>query len=402
MRWLIKIFFILLLIGSAIAGYDYLWSPEEEMEEIFTIETPETRSIVQSISASGELDIKDRIKVGSLANGIIKAIHVQENQEVKEGKLLAEINTGRGDTDLREAQGEYEKALAELEYEKGEYNRNLQLLQEKLISDIKFQESKKAYHLAQSNVKITKAIFDRRLQECQNCLVMAPTSGIITAINVMKGEYVAADGSASSLFHLAPDVTKMEVTCMIDERDIGQIQLGQKVTLVVDTYPNKIFESTIQNISFSPNGFGDDNEQACLYEAKAYLDNPHRLLRPGMHIHATIFVESVESALAITSRTLLIKKEHLESISELFDFEIHSLSKEEKHSLVMNQPDKNIQFVWKVFENQFIETPIEIGISDDIHFEVISGLNKTDELVLEIAENDTMQAFYDQAFKRGL
>src|SRR6476469_9232127 len=104
----------------------------ESSKESHSIERPIKN---QEISASGSLKFKGQIKIGSVQAGKIKAIHVQENDAVEEGQLLVEIDTGLEDTEVREAEGAYERSLAELDYQEANYRRQKQLFAEKFLSD---------------------------------------------------------------------------------------------------------------------------------------------------------------------------------------------------------------------------------------------------------------------------
>jgi HlyD family secretion protein len=399
MRFL-KLTFILLLTISVISlpVYYVFFLPEAtSLDQLYVVESPSKQDIKQIISASGTLKLKDQVKIGSVVTGRVKALYVAENDSIMEGQLLAEIDTGLGDTEVREAEGSYEKVLAELEYQEKNYLRQKQLFEEQFISDASLQEAQRNYRTTLADVKTLRANYEKKVIAYQNNKVYAPASGIVIHIDVAKGEKVSADLEGGTLLSLAPDVKQIEAELEINEKDIGQIQKGQKVQMVVDTYPNKVFESTIQNISFTAK---EENEKECTYQAKAYIDNPNLLLRPGMSVNATIDVASTESSLALTSRVFIIKQEHLQPIAELLHYTIKPIEKQEKKALLTAHSDEHMQFVWLVCENCFQEIPLEIGITDQIYFQIKSGLKGDEKLIAEIMEDDKMQKIYEKIYRK--
>lgn len=395
-----KFTFLLLIIMSVIAMpiYYFFFLPSTQpVDQLYELETPSHTNIKQIISANGKLKLKDQVKVGSLVTGRIKAIHVEENETVEEGQLLAEIDTGFADTEVREALGAYERALAELEFQEATLKRKKGLFEEWFLSDVDLQEAKRNYLTALADVKTLQATYERKLIEFENNRIYAPSSGVVIHIDMAKGEKVSADSDGETLLSLVPDIQNIEAELEISEKDIGQIKKGQEIQMIVDTYPNRTFKSTIHNVSFTAN---TDDDKECVYQATAYIDNQNFLLRPGMSVNATIDVASVESALTITTRAFLIKEEHLQAVSNQLNLSIQPLDPKEKQLLLEANEYDNIQFVWLMCEDCFKESAVKIGITDDISFEIKSGLNGDEKLVVDVMEDDEMQKIYDKFYRK--
>lgn len=396
----VKFIFLFLFVSCAIGipVYYFFFLPSKQpLEELYEIENPSKKNVKQIISATGKLKLKDQVKIGSIVSGRVKTIYVEENDHVKEGQLLVEIDTGLGDTEVREAEGAYERTLAELEYHQATFRRKKQLFEERFLSDADLQEAKRGYLTTLADVKALKASYEKKLIAFENNKVYAPTSGIVIHIDVAKGEKVSSDLEGGELLSLAPDIQQIEAELDIHEKDIGQIQKGQEIHMVVDTYPNRTFKSTVHNVSFTAK---PDDDKECVYQAKAYIENPHLLLRPGMSINATIDVASVESALTVTSRAFLIKEEHLQTVAELLNLSIQPIDKEKKLTLLQLNPDDHIQFIWAICDDCFKEIPVNIGITDNISFEIKSGLKGDEKLIVDIMEDDEMQKIYDKFYRK--
>lgn len=398
MKYLKLTFIIFLFLGiSALTYYFFFLPPAISADQFYTVEQPVQKDIKHMISAIGTLKLKDQIKIGCLVNGRVKALYVAENDPVVEGQLLAEIDTGVGDTEVRQAEGAYERALAELEYQTAHYQRQRHLFEEHFISEASLQETKRDYLTTLADVKSLKASYEKALITFHHHQIHAPSSGIIIHLEVTKGEMVKSDGEGGTLLWLAPDVKRIEAELEVSEKDIGQIQKGQKVQMIVDTYPNRSFESMIENVNFVAKV---EEDHQCTYLAKAYIDNPHLLLRPGMNVNAKIDVASVDSAWVLTSHPFLIKQEHCQSIAQLLNYTIEPLEKQDKQNVLLAHANQNIQFVWQVCEQCFREIPVEVGITDNLHFEIKEGLKGDEKLVADVMEDDKMQKIYEKIFRK--
>ncbi len=394
----LKYILVALIIFSLVAFpvYYFFSTPAIAFDELFETEKPKEKTIKQVISATGKLKVKDQINIGSLVTGQVKAIFVEENDKVNKGQLLMEIDTGLGDTELRAAEGAYEKALAELDFYDAQYKRKQQLHYEQFISESELEEAKKDYLTTLAEVKSLKADYDKELISCQNCKVYSPCDGIVIHIVVSKGDKVTSDIDEGKLLTLVPDIEKIEAELEISEKDIGQVSKGQPVQMIVDTYPNRTFNSVINNVSFVA---VEDDDDGCIYLSKAYIDNPQLLLRPGMNVTASIDAASVKSALSVTSRAFLIREEHLKPIADLLSYDIDPLDAEEKDDLKESKEGK-IEFIWIVEKNRFKEIPVEVGITDHFCYEIKSGLNGDEECVVEVLEDDEMKKIYEKAFRK--
>lgn len=390
---------LLIFFGALILLTFYLlFSPSEKHQEIYTVENPQTRDVSKEIFASGSVQAKDQVKVGSLIAGVVKELTIEENQAVTEGQLLAVIDTGRGDTDVKQAEGAYEARLAELDFTEKEFRRKKELYKEKYVSDSEVQDAERAFDVSIGNIFAAQATLDRTRMEYHNNNIYAPASGIVTSIGVAKGERITTDLNASVIAEIAPDIVKMVAKLSIEERDIAHVKPGQNVHVFVDAYPDKSFDSEIFNVSFSPK---KSDVGTYTYPAKAYLDNPQELLHPGMNVTAIIDVASARSALSISSRPMLLKPANIAKAAQILEYSLKPINPLEKKKL-LEGPNKNIRFIWLVKDKSFEEIPIEIGVNNDIFFEVKSGLKASDRVLAGLQEEDEMNKLYQKLFRKGL
>lgn len=367
----------------------------------YTTQHPERRTIKKEIDALGKIHIAEKIKIGSLVTGTLKKLHVEENDEVKKGQLLAEIETGKDDSDVREELGNLQRAKAQLNYQKNYYDRQKPLFLSGQLSKNEFDQIEQILSSLRGDVVAAQARYDRAKLAYDNAKIYAPQDGIITNVGITEGERVTTDLNATILFEIAKDISKMEGSLEVDESNVGYIKKGQKVKFTVDTLPNEVFKSSIKQISYSPKQRND----VFYYKAIIPIDNSSNRFRPGLSINAKISVAKAKKALALSSQAFAVSSKILTEIAKNLDYSISPVDKKElkKRELASVSP---LQTVWVVINNgktkSFIEKILTTNITDDVYFEVSSGLSENDDVIVEIEESDYMEEVYKKAFKNRM
>lgn len=233
--------------------------------------------------------------------------------------------------------------------------------------------------------------------EYANTRVRAPTDGIVGMVHVSLGERVTVE-LESVLFELGKDLSEMEARLEIDESDVGQILVGQQVNFGVDTYMDRHFHGTITQVALAPT-LKSGNK---FYKANVCVSNKNKMLRPGMSINAKIKVADAQKALALTHQAFNIDEEILKFIAEKSNYDYRPVLPEKKARDKISASQYQTKYVWVVKERTFIETPIVIDVTDEIFFEVKSGLEPNDNVITDIEESDEMEKLYKKWFSGAL
>lgn len=368
--------------------------------KLFQTKKLETRTIKQTVQTNGSLQIKDRIKVGSLVSGTVKEIFVKEGDYVQKNQLLARLDNGKSDTVIRATDGSLQKALAEKTYQERHFGRIKSLFEMGDISEEAFEKASRDYHVSIAQVTIAQAEHDRAHTEYNNTHIKAPESGEIISIGIKKGMGVTTDLNATVLFIIGEDRKKMEAELEIDEADISDIRPNQRVTFSVDSYPGKIFSGSISHVSFAPK----INSSDLIYPALLDVDNQDGLLRPGMTIHARIKIAKQHNSQSIDNQAFYIDKTEVEQLAQKLSYAYQPLDQKTKKS-----QDKNthVKYIWidqcdEQNNHCFIERPIRVGTHDEMHYHVIEGLNSDEPYIIDIVQDDTMAKHYKSMFKGSL
>jgi HlyD family secretion protein len=335
------------------------------------------------------------MKIGSIVTGIIYKLHVEENDLVKKGQLLAEIDDGKDDTLVRSAQGDLNAAQASLTYAQKYLDRQKILFEAGHISKDFFEQVTRDYQVAVATAATKKAAYDQALLLFNRKKITAPDDGLVITQNSSEGETVAITSPATIIYTIAKDIRKMEVNLEIDESTIGDLKEGMIADLVFEAYPHRTFKGKMYSINNSPVKKGS----AVNYTASIAIDNSHRLFRPGMSVDATIIIAEKEDVLAVPNNLFRIGNGSLEQIAKAVGYEYKPLTKQERTKALETD---HMKIIWVVRDKTFIEQPITIGVNDNSYYEVVSGVDENDFILTDLAEPDAMKEFFKRFFGKGL
>lgn len=374
---------IVFIIVSAMA-WTYKPAAPTIHEDFFASTNPAQQSLKQVINVSGEIELEKTYKISSLISGIVSDILIKENDQVEKGQLLATIDNGQGDTDIKIKQAKLNELQAKLLYKDANCKRLKQLWQENHLSDDAFELIKSEHAALIHQVKGAQAQLEKSKLQFDHTNITAPTNGTIIKINVVEGKGVAVDLAA--LFEIAQDLTKMKAVLNIDETDLGNLHEQQKIQLKFDAYPDHIFESVITKISYVPL----TKDGVVTFQAEADIDNSEQLLRPGMSTKVAITVAESEDALSISSQAFYISRESIKLIAKELKKKIRELPKLKP----------GFKSAWVITDNGFVERSVKTGTTDGASYEIISGLAQQDKIIVDVVETNKLEKIMKKAFKR--
>ena len=251
-------------------------------------------TVENTVTATGTIEPVETVEVGTQVSGKVEKIYVDFNDVVKKGELLAELDKLTLNQSVSRAKASLTSAESQLNYAKLTYDRTKQLYESNAATLAAFQEAQNTYTQAQMSKKNAQASYDQALVDLSYAEIYSPIDGIVLDRAVEVGQTVAASFSTPTLFTLANDLTKMQVEADVDEADIGQVKVGQRVTFTVDAYMNEDFDGTVSQIRMKPTTTSNVVTYTVIIEAP----NPDQKLFPGMTASVTIVTEE-QTGLAV-------------------------------------------------------------------------------------------------------
>jgi HlyD family secretion protein len=291
-------------------------------------------NLTVTVTATGNLEPRNQVDIGSELSGTIRTVNVDVNDEVKAGQVLAVLDTTRleaqvlqaqssltsaearvvqGDAGMKEAQAN----LARLQKVRELSGGKLPSQQDMDVAEAALARAEGEAAAARAAVAQSRANLEAVRTDLGKAQIRSPINGVVLVRSVEPGQTVAASLQVATLFTLAEDLKKMELHVSVDEADVGAVQVGQAATFTVDAFPNRTFAAQITQVHFASNNTGKSTTSATsgaaasatstgvvTYETVLEVDNSELLLRPGMTATAEIVTTDIENAVLVPNAAL--------------------------------------------------------------------------------------------------
>ncbi len=287
---------LLLLVSG---GYYFLGNTKSEQIQYRT-EKISRGDITIQVRATGTINPKRIVQVGSQVSGTISKLYADFNSEVHAGEIIAMIDSTFLYASVKEAEANLERAKAQVNESKRTVTRTEELFKKDLVSKADNDAAQTNYETALAQQKQSQAALDRAMVNLRYSIIRAPIDGIVVSRDVDVGQTVAASLQAPKIFSIANDLKLMQVEASVDEADIGQIQEGQTVSFTVDAYPEEEFSGTVTQVRIAPVTV----QNVVTYTVIIEVPNEQLKLRPGMTATVSVLVQKKENVLRIPALAL--------------------------------------------------------------------------------------------------
>lgn len=304
---------LLVIVGTgAAAAYFYAGSGGPRFD--YTTQPAKTGDLAVIVTATGSVQPTDQVDISSELSGTVRKVNVTYNSTVKQGDVLAELDTNKQEADVQSARAQLAsaranvlKAEAEAGSAKNTLDRLTGLVSNRISTQQELDAAKFAYDSALASKSVNEATVlsaeaNLRLAEVNlsKLKIVSPIDGVVLTRDVDPGATVASSLNAPVLFTIAGDLRRMELQVAVDEADVGQVEKGQTAKFSVDAYPERNFPAKIQDVRFA----SETVSNVVTYKAILTVDNADLLLRPGMTATADITVQSVAGTLLVPNAAL--------------------------------------------------------------------------------------------------
>jgi HlyD family secretion protein len=296
---------IVLALG---AGVFVVLRRSKKTEPKYRTAAAEQGSVTQTIAATGTLSAVITVKVGSVVSGNVAVLHADFNKQVKKGDLLAELDPVPFQEKVDQAKAALDKAKVDVRnYEIG-LRRQKALFAEQLAAQADLDQAEANFDSSVAAVAQAQANLQQTLTDLRNSKIVAPIDGVVVDREYDVGQSVAASFTAPTIFTIAQDLTKMQVSADVSESDIGMCKVGQPVRFTVDAFPDQVYRGTISQIRLN----ATVNQNVVTYPVIIGVPNEDLSLRPSMTANVTIDVATVKDVLRIPNAALRFRPEEKE------------------------------------------------------------------------------------------
>ena len=264
------------------------------------------RNIGSSVLATGIIKprVGAEVKVGSRISGVVSRLYTNIGDQVKKGKLLAELDPVENQARYNQAAATLETAKANLNFARIDRTRQQKLFKKEVVPQGRVDLAETAFDVAQSQFKQAKANLEYAGIQLGYTRIIAPIKGVVASVTTQEGETVSAS-LASPTFVTIIDLERLEVQAYVDETDIGRIKEGQKALFTVDTFPDTDFEGTVTAIYPKAEVVNNVvNYITIIKIAPQKEDDVMKILRPEMTTSVSILLETRNNVLAVPNKAI--------------------------------------------------------------------------------------------------
>ena len=338
---------------------------------VVNCQSAKKRTIEKIIPANGKISPEKSVVISPEVSGEISSISVEEGDAVNQGEILLTIRPDlyKSLVDKTEAALNSAKAQAGLQQTKmalaaKDLARSRKLYEDGNLSKESLEKAESEYLIAiaqasgaDCEIKSAEASLNEAKENLSKTTISAPMSGIITRLNVKKGERVVGTSQmAGTELFVISDMNHLEMSAEINENDIPEINIGDYVKVNIDAFRDKEFEGYVKKIANSSKNIGINTEQVSTFDVRIAIDlppynnNSGLNVLPGMSASGSIVIERKNDVLSIPVGAVC--------------------------------SEQGREYVWIVENNGTVKPRnIRTGIRDLKYVEILTGIDTVDEFV---------------------
>ena len=361
------------------------------------------RNLTETVMATGKVQPVTLVKITPEVAGEIIDLPVKEGQKVRKGDLLVRIRRDLYEAGLRSSQASLRSAEAALVTAQAnerkaaaEFQRNQELFDKKLVSESVHDDLRTAVEVARANVasatqqiEIAKASIKRADEDLLKTTILAPIDGTVTRLASEVGERVHGTGmmAGTEILNLA-DLGEMEARVEVGEVDVVLIHPGQKARLEVDSFRDRRFTGLVTQVARSAKTQGVGTQQeSTKFEVRIRIQDKETFL-PGMSVTAEIETRYRTNVLSVPIQSITTRVPGASNVvasaggaqaatpdAPKEDFQVMTQQRKAKDA------GKAREVVFIIEDGKARMIPIQRGISDDTHYEVVEGVQEGMEVI---------------------
>lgn len=341
--------------------------------------------IEDSVLATGAIQAAQLTDVGSQVSGQLKKLYVKVGDNVKQGQLIAQIDSTTQHNSLIAAQ----EAVANYKAQKASkqstlvlaqqtYTRQKYLYEHDAGSQADMQSARQALDAAVADVKVTDALIKQYSVQVETAQanvgytrITAPSDGTVVAIVTKEGQTVSASQSAPTIIKLA-NLDTMRIEAQISEADVPRIKTGMPAYFTILGDPDRKYDTSLASIEPGPinmssyEGTNTDSSSstAVYYNGIFKVPNADHRLRINMTAQVTVVLQQAKNVLTVPSGALSRKR-----------------NKDGSYTVRVVTGKKG--------EQKVTPRAVQIGLNNRVQAEVKSGLSEGEQVVVGDASANT-------------
>lgn len=415
---------VVCLLTIAVTAW-YFFKPQQQQPQYITSEV--TRGDIEdSVLATGVLEATKMVSVGAQVSGQVKKMYVKLGDPVKQGQLIAQIDSIRQENDLKTAEASIKNQQAQLAVKQAnlakvqsEYQRQQAMYAQEATSRAELESALASYKTAQAEIlAINAQIEQSRLtlatakEDLGYTQIIAPMDGTIVAIVTEEGQTVNANQSAPTIVKLAK-LDTMTIKAEISEADVMKVEQGQIVYFTTLGNSDKKHYAKLRQVEPAPDSINTETSNtssssstAIYYNALFDVPNEDGKLRIDMTAQVYIILNEAKNVLTIPAAAIQSSNRSQAKRSDT--------AKEQtaKSSTDQTQTDRSKRLELSAEEKSLIEQgkaslsmvrvvqadgtakpqAVLVGLNNRVTAQIIKGLKQGDQVVIADASDTSNDA----------
>jgi HlyD family secretion protein len=308
-----------IVVVAALAAAGWWWQSHRGDATVphYVTEPLARGRLVVTVTANGTLQPTNKVDIGSELSGTVSRVHVDVNDHVKKGQVLAELDTeklgdqvSRSTAALRVAEAKVRQVEATLADARGNLKRLQEVARlsggkvpsqaELATAEATLARAEADLASAQASVVDATAALSSDQTNLRKASIRSPINGVVLSRSVDPGNAVAASLQAVTMFTLAEDLKQLKLDVNVDEADVGRVHEGQKASFTVSAYPNRDYPATVTRVAYG----STIKDNVVTYVAELEVGNDDLSLRPGMTVTAVITAAERDGVLLVPNAAL--------------------------------------------------------------------------------------------------
>ncbi len=280
--------------------------------------------VTSRVRAPGKIEPKTQVKISADVPGKVIVLNVKEGDAVRRGQLLLQLDDTQYRSSHRQAvaavsaaRARVREAESALRVSDAAFGRQRTLYDQKLLSQAEWdnatnqhEAARVALATAQEDVARSQAAATAAADNLSKCRFVAPFEGVVSALNVEKGEIVITGtmNNPGTQILVVSDLSGMLVKAEVDETDVVDMKVGQTARISVDAFPDTTFPGTVTEIgNTAKRSVISSVEGQTNFEVKVVFDHQVPAIRPGMTADVDIATGTHEKTLVVPIQSVVIR-----------------------------------------------------------------------------------------------
>lgn len=330
----IKLIIVIAVLGGAWFAWEQ-WKGKEPVQVDYQTEPLAKGDLMITIDATGVTEPDELVDVGAQVSGIIMEFGkdldgkvVDYSSPVKAGQMLAEIDklpvqldVQRAEASKAQAQAGIARARADIQQATAKHNQAKldrdraeklgpgdalskssydQYIADEETARANVSVAEASLLEAEASLKQAEAALKKEMRNLEYTTISSPVDGVVVKRLVNIGQTVVSSMSASSLFYIATDLSKLKIWAAVNEADIGSIKKGQEVLFTVDAFPGKKFKGSVDKIRLD----ATMTSNVVTYIVDIDVPNPDKLLIPYLTANVQFIVQDIKNSFLVANTAL--------------------------------------------------------------------------------------------------